>query len=260
MKSIIFQINYQGMISPEKVSDAFSEKFKQYFNDLEITFAGSLDSEIYNFDEISDVLSIPVREIQNQDVYRYSENKFGSDYAILDISKYFSVLTIECRQYEGIDLYLEFFSYFIEFLYNEVAFFKIKTLRLRKLGGKIFFDNNEIFDVFEKEYFNFGNTEYNSLKCVYKDILEGEETGSPIINYIRYFDSGEYYDAQTNEDKKAFQVLLDIDSYYTEEKLDSLEFNEKDVRSLLEHTNNEHLFKIFKMSVTEKFLKLNSHE
>ncbi|MCX8534340.1 hypothetical protein [Chryseobacterium luquanense] len=261
MKRIIFSVNYQGVVAPNIISSLFATKFEKYFGVMETTYADQLDHDIYNFNEISDTLSIPKREIENQEVYRFSENKFGKDYVILDISKYFSTMLIECVQYEGIDLYLDFFSEYINFLDEEISFFKAKALRLRKLGGSIFFETGEIFNNFEKEYFNFDFEEsiYRSKRSIYKDMLECADQNGPIINYVRSFDTGDYYDSKRDEIIRAFQVLLDIDSSYSEEALDALIKNGGNIKAILENTNNVHLFEIFKMSVTEQFLKSNSH-
>ena len=51
-----------------------------------------------------------------------------------------------------------------------------------------------------------------------------------------------------------------IDGYYSENILDKIGFEKGMAQKVLEITNNEHLFNIFKMSVTETFLKANSNE
>lgn len=262
MKKVIFSIYYPGVVEPEFIINLFKDNFKDHFGDLETFYAGNLDSDLYNFDEISESLSLPGREILNHPVFRFSENKFGKDTVILDIGKYFSVLIVECDKYEGIDLYLDFFSKYIDFMNKEILFFKIKSLRLRKLGGNIYFDSKEIFNDFEKEYFNFNfdGTKYQSKNSIYKDILECDSPNEPTINYIRSFDTGDYYDLESNEIKRAFQVLLDIDSYYNEEALEALDLSYESIKKLLEKTNTVHLFEIFKMSVTEQFLNSNSHD
>jgi uncharacterized protein (TIGR04255 family) len=261
MKNVIFRIDYQGIIDSEDVIKSFNEHFKGSFKIFQTTFHNKVDFDLNNIEDISDTLSIPVKEIQKQEIYRYTENAFGKDQLTLDISKYFTTLTINCQEYEGIDEYLNFFSDYIDFLYDNSDFLKIKRIGLRKIGGKIYFSQEEIYNDFEQKYFNFDfrDTTYNSIKNRYVDVLQFDKK-SPIINYVRSFETGIYQNTETKEKSNAFQVLLDIDGYYPENILDIINFNKGMAQNVLEITNNEHLFNIFKMSVTETFLKANLNE
>jgi len=261
MKNIIFKIDYQGVIDTEDIIKLFNENFKSLFQNFQTTFHNKVDFDLNNIDDISDTLSIPVKEIQKQEIYRFTNNTFGKDQLILDISKYFTALTVNCQDYEGIDKYLNFFSKYIDFLYENSDFLKIKRIGLRKIGGKIYFKQNDIYNDFEQKYFNFDftDTTYNSIRNRYIDVLQFDEK-SPIINYVRSFETGIYQDNETKEKSNAFQVLLDLDGYYSEEILDIIGFKKGMAQKVLEITNNEHLFNIFKMSVTEEFLKANSNE
>lgn len=261
MKNIIFRIDYQGIIDSEDIIKSFKEQFKGSFKNFQTTFHSKVDFEINNIEDISDTLSIPIKEIEKQEIYRFTQNTFGKDQLILDISKYFTTFTVICQEYEGINEYLSFFSKFIDFLFDCNDFLKIKKIGLRKIGGKIYFDNKDIHKDFEQKYFNFNftDTSYNSIRNRYVDVLQYDDT-NPIINYVRSFETGIYHNNETDEKSNAFQVLLDIDGYYSENILDKIDFKKGMAQKVLETTNNEHLFNIFKMSVTETFLKANSNE
>jgi uncharacterized protein (TIGR04255 family) len=261
MKNIIFRIDYQGIIDSEDIIKCFNERFKGLFKNFQTTFHSKVDFDLNNIEDISDTLSIPVKEIQKQEIYRFTNNTFGRDNLILDISKYFTTLTVNCLEYEGIDKYLKFFSSFIDFLFDNSAFLKIKRIGLRKIGGKIYLEHKDIYEDFEQKYFNFDFTDtiYSSIRNRYSDVLQFDDTNA-IINYVRSFETGIYQDNETKKTSNAFQVLLDIDGYYSENILDIIGFKKGMAQKVLESTNNEHLFNIFKMSVTEKFLKENSNE
>ena len=261
MKNIIFRIDYQGIIDSEDIIKCFKEQFKGLFKNFQTTFHNKVDFDLNNIEDISDTLSIPVKEIQKQEIYRFTNNTFGKDQLILDISKYFTTFTVNCQEYEGIDEYLHFFSSFIDFLFDNSDFLKIKRIGLRKIGGKIYFAHKDIYEDFEQKYFNFDftDTTYNSIRNRYVDVLNFDDT-SQIINYVRSFETGIYQNNETKEKSNAFQVLLDIDGYYSENILDKIGFEKGMAQKVLEITNNEHLFNIFKMSVTETFLKANSNE
>jgi uncharacterized protein (TIGR04255 family) len=261
MKNIIFRIDYQGIIDSEDIIKCFKEHFKGLFKNFQTTFHNKVDFDLNNIEDISDTLSIPVKEIQKQEIYRFTNNTFGKDNLILDISKYFTTFTINCQEYEGIDEYLNFFSSYIDFLFENSDFLKIKRIGLRKIGGKIYFEHKNIYEDFEQKYFNFDFTDtiYNSIRNRYADVLQYDKT-DPIINYVRSYETGVYQNNDTKEKSNAFQVLLDIDGLYSENILDTIGFEKGMAQKVLERTNNEHLFNIFKMSVTEKFLKENSNE
>ncbi|PKL80296.1 MAG: hypothetical protein CVV25_04655 [Ignavibacteriae bacterium HGW-Ignavibacteriae-4] len=261
MKNVIFRIDYQGIINSEDIIKSFKDNFKDKFKIFQTTFHSKIDFDINNIEDISDTLSIPIKEIQKQEIYRFTDNTFGNDELTLDISKYFTVLTVNCQEYEGIDEYLDFFSSFIDFLFENSEYLQIKRIGLRKIGGEIYFDEKEIYRDFEQKYFNFNfiDTPYNSFRSRHIDVLKLDDK-SPIINYVRSFEAGNYHDNETNIYKSAFQVLLDIDAYYSDFILEKIKFKKGMAKQVLTSTNNEHLFKIFKMSVTEAFLKANSNE
>lgn len=261
MKNIIFRIDYQGIIDSDDIVKEFNKKFKGLFKNLTTTFHNKVDFELNNIDDISDTLSIPVKEIEKQEIHRYSKNTFGNDELVFDISKYFTVLTVNCSEYQGIQDYLEFFADYICFLYEQCEYLKIKRAGLRKIGGQVFTSRDQIFESFEQTYFNFDFTdsEYNSIRNRYVDVLQKDDN-SPVINYIRSFETGILRDNETGEDKEAFQVLLDLDGYYPEEILNLIEFGPDKAKSTLEVTNHVHLFDLFKMSVTQNFLNLNIDE
>ncbi len=261
MKKIIFRLDYQGVLNSSDIISVFNKKFNGLFGVLQTTFHNKVDFDMNNIEEMAETLSIPIKEIEKQEIYRFSSNKFGTDKLILDISKYFTTLSVECVDYRGIDDYLNFFSELTDFLFDVNEYIVIKRIGLRKIGGLIFDDVKEIYTCFEQKYFNFDfqDTEFNSIRNRYIDVLQ-HNANSPLINYVRSFETGKYYNEETKEETDAYQVLLDIDSYFSENILRNIGFEKGNIKQLLEETNNVHLFKLFKMSVTEEFLNKNCHE
>lgn len=261
MKKIIFRLDYQGILNSSDIISSFNKTFKDKFGVLQTTFHNKVDFDMNNIEEMSETLSIPIREIEKQEIYRLSENKFGSDKLTLDISKYFTTLNVDCTNYKNIDEYLAFFSELTDFLFDTNEFIVIKRIGLRKIGSLIFFNPKDVYKSFEQKYFNFDfeDTEFCSIRNRYIDVLQ-YDANSPLINYVRSFETGKYYDEGAKKELDAYQVLLDIDSYFTEQILKPLDFKKGDIKSLLETTNNKHLFKLFKMSVTQEYLNDNCHD
>jgi uncharacterized protein (TIGR04255 family) len=259
MKNVIFRIDYQGVMDASTLVETFLKSFKGVFGSRENTFHNKIDIQFSNIDSISETLSIPVREIEKQEIQRFKDSKLGPENAILDISKYFTTLLIECDgKYEGIDQYATFFSKLIEQYLAENEFIKIKRIGLRKIGGNIYFNKEEIHNDFEKEHFNFDFSKegFNSINNKTVDIFNAEDT-SPIIIYQRSFDKGVALDKDGNE-KIAYQAILDIDSYYEEGVLNELGFTKGNISGIISSMNDKYLFDLFKISMTETFFKKHS--
>ncbi|WP_415325096.1 hypothetical protein [Chryseobacterium sp. MMS23-Vi53] len=258
MKNIIFRVYYQGIIDSEDIIRKFNETFKDSFKSFETTFYSKLELDFNNIDDVIDTLSIPRSEIQSQEIFRYTENTFGTDNLIFDINKYFSSLTIDCTNYVNIDSYLKFFADYLEFLYDHNEFLKIKKIALRKLGGNIYLDSESIYEDFESNLFksNFQEYGYFPMQNRYEDILQSDEK-EPIINIIRSYELGTYKN-EKGEDIPAFQVLLDLEGYYPEYILEKIDFGKSQVEKIFKNINHNHLFNIFKLTVTENYLHKHS--
>lgn len=261
MKQIIMRVDYQGVLDNSKLAEVFSNQMKGRFEKREITFHNRIDIDTTRLNEISETLSVPVREIEKQEITRFSYATFGPDELTLDVGKYYTCLTIDCRQYSSIDPYLTFFVEMIGFFYQVEDYLDIKRIGLRKIGGKIFNSIQEINADFELRFFNFSllNEGFSTNSCAYKDEIQESQDG-PNVNFIRILEKG--YLRENNAEKEAYQVILDLDGYYNEESLNQLGLREgkSDLASnLLRKTNDESLFRIFKMSVTKEFLNANCH-
>ena len=132
----------------------FEKKFEKKFSNYETTFLNRIDLGAIRIDEISENLSIPIKELEKQIVHRFSKNSFGVDDVIFDISKYFSVFHIKTKDYNSIDLYLDFFGKYIHFLKTENIFLSIKRFGIRKISSNIYPTMDELLNDFEPKYFH----------------------------------------------------------------------------------------------------------
>lgn len=256
MKNVIFRLDFQGIINLEDILKGFQQNFKGKFKDMETTYHNHIDLQIVNFEEISESLSIPVKELERQEIFQFSNNQFGNDTLTFNISKYFASLNVECVEYKCIDEYLNFFSSFADFLIETCDFLKFKRIGLRKVSGKIYLTPEAVFRDFEKKYlnFDFGNN-FKPIRSQYLDFLQKNDH-SPIVNYKRLLSTGMYFDVDQNKSVSAYQIQLDIDGYLQEDLLPE-KVNKGQIKGIFEDINVNHLFNLFKMSVTEEFL--NEH-
>lgn len=256
MHSIIFRIDYQGIIDINPFIGQFAKVFNDRFKKYETTFHNRVDLSINSYEEISRSLSVPVKEIEQQIIHRFSENTFGNDQLVFDISKYFTVLSINCINYQSIDPYLTFFSDFCNFIHKENPFLQIKRVGLRKIGTNLYENLSEVFEDFESKYldFDFAENNFDSVKRELRDVLQTSENIS--IEYKRGFEKG-FLQKQDGTITPMYQVTLDFDGILKEKEIIDMKFNEKS-KDILTLINNNYLFTLFKMSVTKKFLDKNS--
>lgn len=263
MKMIIFRLDYQGMIDSTDFVKIFKDYFSKHFTEYSKNVQSSIDLGITNLEDISNTLSIPISEIQRQDVHRFTGNKFGKDKLILDISVYNSVLQIECMDYINLNPYIEFINQYISLLLDKNEYLSLKRFGLRKIGSNIYFDFHEIHKDFEVNIFKFEEQIDGNFKLFrnrIEEVLLQEEIELK-VNFVRYLDTGFYFNPETSEEKKAYQVTLDLDAYLDEASLLKNNY-QASLTKLIPEINNKYLFDLFKLSVTEYFLNKNlvNHE
>lgn len=265
MKKVIFRVDYKGVIDiKDFVKSSLEELINPFFEDYETTFQNTFNIDL-NINAMSELLSVPIKEIEKQEIHRFTGSHFTNkdqtkttDSVVLDISKYFSTLEVTCLEYKNIDPYLDFFALLMSRMTEFTKFISIKRIGLRKLGSKVFYDFDEIFETFEKKYFYFDFSEKDLFpnKINHLDVLEKDHT-SPVINYSRSFDKGTYI--SEDGEKDAFQITLDLDGYMEEDRLPKTEIKDPITffSSHLKNINDNFLFKVFVMSVTDQFINAN---
>lgn len=258
MKNIIFRFDYQGMIDSTDFVKLFNENFKDFFLEYRKNIHNTVDLQLNNIEDISDTLSIPISEIKKQDIHVFKKNSFGSDKLTLIVSIYNTILNIECVNYKNVNEYIEFINNYIELLFKQNQYLSLKRFGLRKIGTSIYTDFKEINVDFEMKYFNFEETvfeHYKLQKNRIEEIIFDQHTGLK-VNFIRSLDTGIIFEEENNEEKKAYQVTLDLDAYLDEIALNNNNYKEN-LKALIPEINNNHLFNIFKHSVTQDFLNKN---
>lgn len=260
MKEAILRIDYTGIISIDDSINLFTKNFINSFKEYEKTFYNRIDLGNIQIEQISETLSVPIKELEKQTIHRFTQNTIGPDELIFDISSYFSVLHIKCKDYVSITNYLNFFSDFLDFLCQKNEFILFKRFGLRKIGFEIFESIDEISKHFENYLFlpQLSNPLFKSAGNQYVDLLVSDDN---LFNFTlkRIIDKG--YLKTEKEIKEAYQAILDIDGYITEENIKIIGFrNKNNLYDSLTKLNNVYLFDLFKTSMTEIFLQENQNE
>jgi uncharacterized protein (TIGR04255 family) len=259
MSEVIFRIDYTGVIDVNDIVKSFAQSF-DIFRVYYKTYKNSLGLGDLNYNEISETLAVPVKEIERQEIHRFTECKTFSDNVTFDISPYYTFLHIVVKEYKGLDPYLEFFAKYLKFIKETSPLISFKRFGLRKLGRQVFFKSESIFDVFEKQYFctDFDGELFKGQSRQYADALSSQDERFK-FTFKRVVDIG-FAQNFANELVEAFQAVIDIDGFLDEEEIKKSNFAVPEVtKRTLEDLNNN-LFELFKLGVTEEYLNSSKNE
>ena len=257
LKKIIIRIDYSGVpsitewIASFTKDDELSCKFEEYDKGTAINRATFSFS---NLKDIAKTLAIPLEELQGETIHRFSSSKFEGheDKIVLDVTSFFTTMTIDCKNYVGIDEYLSYVVTYLHKLKEFCKYMKIARVGIRKIGGSVFHNVGEIENVYNCNLF-FGEIidEISSTAhdIDYQDNFIEKEANIK-VNYRRL--CREVEDSNRNQ---LYQVLMDIDGYIDEQMIleQHLTLPEKIGEAMAKI--NDCLFKLFVFSMNEGYLR-----
>lgn len=256
LKKVIIRIDYTGvptitdwidyLTKDEYLSSKFNSYDKGALNKATLRFS--------NFDEIAKSLSIPLQELKKETIHRFSASKFPGheDEIVMDVTSYFTTLTIDCHNYRTIDDYFDYINTYMLKLKECARFLKIIRIGIRKIGGNAFPSVDKIGEVFNSQLF-FGEiideTSTTAHEIDYRDSFIEKEDNIK-VNYGRLC-----REVLNQEHKTVYQVLMDIDGYVDEEIIFKSTLPLPDALLDTMKKINNSLFRLFKKSVNQDFLK-----
>ena len=188
---------------------------------------------------------IPLEVNETGTIHRFFDCKIGPiQDIVMDISSTFICFTIRCNdKYETIDPYINYVTRIIDSLKKYDSYVQIERLAIRKIDGKDCRSLEEAYEIFEV------------MEGLGRGITDGV---SPIKKSYTYSFLSEEFNIKVNFTRGlerfsngTIRCVLDMDGY-----VDSSLINpDENIKSLLEDRINNELFKLFKESVTENFLK-----
>ena len=264
LRKVLLRLDYKGIVKIEDFIEKNSDWFRGYFGKVDNSIHNDINIDIsdLNYQTLSQMLSLPIKEVIRQEIYSFTENTFydenlesnTKDIVTLKIGKYFTTLEIECNEYNSINPYFLFFKEYIDRLINDNKFISIKRLGLRKISSNIFTSKEALFDCFDKKYYYFSmNDDFNTDNFNRLDVLYADHS-SPIVNFRRRINQGKVTNEQTQQSTNGYLAFLDLDGYLDEQKIiEKLQSNQTLI-SMLEGIN-EMLFTVFINTVTDSFLE-----
>lgn len=255
LKQVIIRIDYDGMTSSANLVDALKIELRKYFTTMTRSMFNQAKLNLSNAAEIARTLSIPIDELKNTPVFDFATTPFGAtkDSVKLEISSFYSALTIISTEYGGINPYFDFMSWYMAQLYNQEPFLDIKRLGIRKRSGESFNSIEEISHTYEQKYY-FGQTVDGGntlIRREYQDCFWNDEENIK-VNYNRAIRTIKM------EDKNGFQIVLDIDVYVDEGIIQKEGFNFKNDFCAVFSKLNNYQYELYKKAVTVEYLEKTS--
>lgn len=254
MKQVIIRLDYSGITDLDdlvkKISDIernFSKRTVVYNNQMNVNLRPE------DIESISQSLSIPVNVIRKDKLIRYSGFNRGNCDITLDVSQFFTCLTIYCdNNYDGLDNYIDVFVSSIN-KFRENKFLDPKRLGLRKTRVQYMEEVVDINKTYEDSVFclHFFN---EAEKFLYKKYFDTTKQNDIQVNIIREINLVE------KDEKLQYQTSLDIDAYYqfNEQEPETI-VSQKSIPKLLDLANN-YEFEIYKRCMTQTYLNSIYHE
>lgn len=248
LKLVLVRIDFNSIISLEDFIRQEEDFLNQNFEKYEIITLNKIDIEIANHKNIIEELKIPVKDISQEEIHRFTKNKFGEDILTFDIGKFFMTLKIDCTKYEKIDKYLDFFNETVKKLKKSDKFLFIKRIGIRKISEKICDSIEEISKVIKSDRINISNgirnIKDNKLEIFNSNNHDLLFIDNILIHYKRIFQKGTKL--VDNEEQEAFRIVLDFDGFINEEIT-----NDK-LMGFMEKINNL-LFGLYIDTITEDY-------
>lgn len=260
LRKVLIRIDYSGVTNIDNWIESIKIDFiKNYFNRYSKHLNNNAKIDLSNLGDISKSLSIPVSEIIREPVHTFIDSKFNgrTDKVRLDITAFYTTLSIDCFNYKNIDVYIDFIEKLISHLLSSDSYIQIKRIGIRKIGGDEFEDVESVYNVFEKEQFLCklidSSSDINVINREYTDRFLNKEQDVK-INYTRLCRS------VLVGDSCKIQVILDMDGYIDEGIIQKNGYEyPRDLKKSLSDNINDYLFELFKNSVQETYLLKHGH-
>lgn len=258
LKKVLIRIDYSGVTLIDKWVDEIKTSFiKKYFAQYFKRIHNNAQIDLSNIEDIAESLSIPISELVREPIHSFTEGLFPNqeNQVQLDITGFYTTLSIDCIHYNNLDIYIDFITELITLLLQSDNFIQIKRVGIRKIGGAEFDTLEDIYNTYEKETVFCQLVDKKGVTIVSREytdrFLKNEEVK---VNYTRLCRN-----IRING-KDRIQVILDMDGYVDQFLIADKQYKfPEQLHEILSQQINDYLFELFKDSVTEKYLNNYGH-
>jgi uncharacterized protein (TIGR04255 family) len=253
LKKIIIRVDFNGILerelekSIEELKVYFKEKM---FNRFYESFINEVDFEIKDPEQIETQRMIPINELRKTKSYIFCKEENAIE---VQISKYFMSVTIDYNKYIEFETISKLFYEAFKKIVDNNNYIRVLRLGLRKINNCILLELSRLDEIVKMNFF----LNLNSYLVIYDlPILNKQNIDTFIykntnVNLIRYLSGGTL--SLDGEDKDAYQLVLDIDSYKNDEEyLNGIILNDKVYEELIEY--NTILFNTYINLLNDNFV------
>lgn len=238
LKTIILRIDFEGVFEPEL--EIVLPKIKPYLKGKGFIKYEKKESNQIEINVIDGkIASQEMNKIQNQTIHSFTNDTKGFT---LDISNSFICLTISSLNYFPFEDYSVLVSDITDVCKNNIDFFTIKRVGIRKINICMIKNKENICKFFLPEYFSYFNklSDTQTFMSTKKDFFS--------INNFKINLSSEIQQGMA-EGEELYRLSLDIDNYIDEAALIDEETHKTDN---LNNMNNL-IFEIYMELLTNDF-------
>lgn len=249
----IVRLDYSGVISIEDKIQESSEYLREKgYTELEEGYIDQFSIKLYDPSKIETMRSISTEEFTRNKSYKFHnpDNK-----NIIEITKFFIILTINYDFYTKFENYITLFSGLANKLLKEQPFLKPLRIGSRKIATLFIYDNERINEYFESHFYV--NPLKNSKIFDDKPMLASHNAIDTFnidnisVNIIRNILKGSK--TINGKDEDVFRVVFDIDCYSSGKYVSDIIKNDEITKKLEEFNNLD--FDLYKNAVKFQFLK-----
>lgn len=267
LRKVLIRIDYDGVTDINEWIKLFKEnrELSSYFQKYTKGVQNQATISLSNMEEIAASRSIPLSTIQSEPLHRFSDAVFKEedgiqreDKVVMDVTSLFLTFSIDCVNYKNMDVYIDFLNNYIKSFLENDKYIVIQRIGVRKLGGDVFRSIEDCSETFESSVFaplDVANLDGGLIDREYVDrIIRNDD--SVKVNFARRCRA-----IKTDDGETVYQALLDIDGYVDNGLIEKNNYRfPNDFEYVVKTTINDYLFELYKLSVTEQYLKDNGKE
>lgn len=218
LKKIIIRVDYNGILerelekSVEELKDILKNRnFDRFYEGL----INEVDFQVKDPEQIETQKIIPVQELRKTKSYVFSKSENGVE---VQINKYFMSLTVDYNKYIKFEDISILFNEIFKKIVDSNNYIRVLRLGLRKINNCILLELNRLQEIIKERYFSNLNglfSDMDELHILNKQNIDTFMYKETNINLIRYLSGGILN--LDGEDKEAYQLVLDIDTYKNDE-------------------------------------------
>lgn len=261
LKKVIIRLDYTGVLDSdleETVKNIKDFLFSCGFVNLKEGYINEIDFDIKDPELIETQLAIPINELKKNKSYIFSTE---NSQQTVQITKFYALISVDFEKYIKFEVFQEIFSKMVKIIKENNKFLRMLRLGLRKINSCILLDLMRLNDYFDEKYFNnivkYLNFDGFNINIMNSRTIDSFTINNRNVNYIRYITQGVLNN--NDEQKEAYQVVLDIDVYIRDkDRLKMIFDNEENLNTELVNINTL-LFELYIHALKDDFIQQLIH-